>query len=145
MSYANRKQMSSNRTASIIVVALLHVVLGWALVTGLAYNVVKKAAEDMKAFDVSEPPPPPEAPPPPPPKQEAPPPPVVAPPAIVQIAPPTQSVVTVPNPPPYIPPVTKVATPPPPPPVKQSAARGKLTLTMFNYVTAVWGDASATR
>ena len=128
MSYANRKQMSSNRTASIIVVALLHVVLGYALVSGLAYNVIKKSAEDLKAFDVSEPPPPPEAPPPPPPKQEAPPPPVVAPPAIVQIAPPSQTVVSVPNPPPYIPPVTKVATPPPPPPVKQSAAKAKGTL-----------------
>lgn len=28
---------------------------------------------------------------------------------------------------------------------KQSAARGKLTLTMFNYVTAVWGDAAICR
>ncbi len=129
MSYANRKQMSSNRTASIIVVALLHVVLGWALVTGLAYNVVKKAAEDLKTFDVSEPPPPPEAPPPPPPKQEVLPPPVVTPPAIVNIAPPTQAVImSVPTPPPYIAPITKVATPPPPPPVKQSAARAKGSL-----------------
>ena len=129
MSYANRKQMSSNRTAAIIVVALLHVVLGWALVTGLAYNVVKKAAEDLKTFDVTDPPPPPETPPPPPPKQEAPPPPVVTPPAIVQIAPPTQAVIrSVPTPPPYNAPITKVATPPPPPPVKQSAARAKGSL-----------------
>ena len=57
MSYANRKQMGSNRTAGIIVVALIHVALGYALVTGLAYNVVKKAAEDLKTFDVNEPPP----------------------------------------------------------------------------------------
>ena len=67
MSYAQRKQMSSNRTVAIIIVALIHVALGYALVTGLAYNVVKKAAEDLKTFDVEEePPPPPDEPPPPP-------------------------------------------------------------------------------
>ena len=66
MSYANRKQMGSNRTVAIIIVALIHVVLGYALVTGLAYNVLKKAADDLKTFDVEdEPPPPPEEPPPP--------------------------------------------------------------------------------
>ena len=58
MSYANRKQMSSNRTAAIIIVALIHIALGYALVTGLAYNVIKKAAEDLKTFDVEEEPPP---------------------------------------------------------------------------------------
>ena len=61
MSYANRKQMSSNRTAAIIIVALIHVALGYALVSGLAYNVVKKAAEDLKTFDVEDEPPPPPA------------------------------------------------------------------------------------
>ena len=66
MSYAQRKQMSSNRTAAIIVVGLLHVALGYALVTGLAYNVAKKAMEDLKTFDVTEEPPPPEEKPPPP-------------------------------------------------------------------------------
>jgi len=54
MSYANRKQMSSNRTAAIIIVALIHIALGYALVTGLAYNVLKKAAEDLKTFDVED-------------------------------------------------------------------------------------------
>ena len=43
--------MSSNRTAAIIIVALIHIALGYALVTGLAYNVIKKAAEDLKTFD----------------------------------------------------------------------------------------------
>ena len=72
MSYANRKQMSSNRTAAIVIVALIHVALGYALVSGLAYNVVKKAAEDLKTFDVEdEPPPPPEEPPPPPEQTDA--------------------------------------------------------------------------
>jgi protein TonB len=84
MSYANRKQMSSNRTAAIVIVALIHIALGYALVTGLAYNVIKKAAEDLKTFDVEEePPPPPEEPPPPPDQNTPPPPQIVAPPSIV--------------------------------------------------------------
>ena len=78
MSYARRNQMSSNRTAAIIIVALIHIALGYALVTGLAYNVIKKAAEDLKTFDVEEEPPPP-------PEQNTPPPPqIVAPPSIIQ-------------------------------------------------------------
>jgi len=85
MSYANRKQISSNRTAAIIIVALIHIALGYALVTGLAYNVLKKAAEDLKTFDVEEePPPPPEEPPPPPDQNTPPPPQIVAPPSIIQ-------------------------------------------------------------
>ena len=78
MSYAQRKQMSSNRIMAIIVVALIHVALGYVLVTGLAYNVGKKMIEDLKTFDVEdEPPPPPDEPPPPPEQIPDTPPPVV--------------------------------------------------------------------
>jgi periplasmic protein TonB len=133
MSYANRKQMSSNRTAAIIIVALIHIALGYALVTGLAYNVIKKAAEDLKTFDVEdEPPPPPEEPPPPPEENTPPPPQVVAPPPIVRtntVAPPIIS--TPVAPPPVITPVARPAPPappaPPPPRVSQAAkAKGNL-------------------
>ena len=110
MSYANRKQMSSNRTVAIIVVALIHVVLGYGLVTGLAYSVIKQAAEDLKTFDVEEEPPPPPDEPPPPPDAAPPPPQVAAPPPLVRIdspAPPIQTIQTLnPNPP-----VTVVARP----------------------------------
>lgn len=132
MSYADRKQMSSNRTAAIIIVALIHVALGYALVTGLAYDVVKKAAEDLKTFDVEEePPPPPEEEPPPPEEtpQETPPPPVAAPPPLVRTPVQESPVQATPNPPPN-PPITPRATPappappapppPPPPPVQRS-------------------------
>lgn len=139
MSYANRKQMSSNRIAAIIIVALIHVGLGYALVTGLAYNVIKQAAEDLKTFDVEdEPPPPPEEPPPPPEQTETPPPPqVVAPPPIVRtntVAPPV--IATPVAPPPVITPVARPAPPappaPPPPRVSQAAkARGNL-LSLFS-------------
>lgn len=133
MAYANRKQMSSNRTASIIVVALLHVVLGYALVTGLAYNVIKNAASDLKTFDVTEPPPPPEEKPPPPDKPNTPPPPqVVAPPPMVrmtQVISPVQTVSIAP--PPVITPTARPAPPAPPappPPVKRESAKAKGSL-----------------
>lgn len=132
MSYAQRREMGSNRTIAIIIVALLHVVLGYALVSGLAYNVVKKAAEDLKTFNVEEePPPPPEEPPPPPPEQvqvETPPP-VVAPPPIVRtntLPPPVTTTRTAP--PPVITPTAPVAPPappaPPPPRIEPVRAKG---------------------
>lgn len=113
---------------SIGLVVLLHALIGYAFITGLAYNVIKKAASDLKTVDIKDQPPPPEQkPPPPPPDQKVEPPPVVAPPPVVQvqsIAPPT--VVTVPTPPPVVihetaPP----ASPPPPRPVVSQAAGAK--------------------
>jgi protein TonB len=117
MSYANRKQMSSNRTAAIVVVALIHILLGYALVSGLAYNVVKQAAEDLKTFDVEEEPPPPEEEPPPPEEtpQETPPPPIASPPPLVRVPQIESPVQATPNPPPVVP-ITPRATPAPPAP-----------------------------
>ena len=135
MSYANRKEMGSNRTVSIIIVALIHVVLGYALVSGLAYNVVKQAAEDLKTFDVEdEPPPPPEEPPPPPEDSPLPPPPQVsAPPPLVRTITQAPMIQTTPNIQPVI--ITPRATPappappaPPPPPRKVQTARAKGSL-----------------
>jgi protein TonB len=134
MSYANRKQMSSNRPAAIVIVALIHIALGYALVTGLAYNVIKKAAEDLKTFDVEdEPPPPEEEPPPPPEKTETPPPPqVVAPPPIVRtnVAPPPIVSTPVAPPPVITPRATPAppAPPAPPPPRVSQAAKAKANL-----------------
>jgi len=133
MSYANRNQMSSNRTAAIVIVALIHLALGYALVTGLAYNVIKKAAEDLKTFDVEdEPPPPPEEPPPPPEENVPPPPQVVAPPPIVRTNTVAPAIISTPvAPPPVITPRAEPAPPappaPPPPRVSQ-AAKAKANL-----------------
>jgi periplasmic protein TonB len=129
MSYAQKTQMSSNRIIAIVVVALIHVGLGYVLVTGLAYNVGKKMIEDLKTFDVEdEPPPPPDEPPPPPEQIPDQPPPVVAPPPIVRTntAPPPV-VITPVAPPPQI----TVAPPPPPAPppprrIEPAKARGSL-------------------
>lgn len=138
MAYADRK-MSSNRVTSLVIVALIHALLGYAFVTGLAYNVVKKVNKDLNVFDVEEEPPPPEEePPPPPPDQPVQPPPMVTPPPIVRMnTPPPQMVTQREIPPTYVPtytappapPAPVVAPPPPPPPpppaVKQQAARAR--------------------
>lgn len=138
MSYANRKEISSNRTVSIIVVALIHIGLGYALVTGLAYNVVKKAAEDLKTFDVEdEPPPPPDEPPPPEDSPTPPPPQVVAPPPLVRIDTVAPPIVSTPvAPPPIITPRAAPAPPAPPAPprpVVSQAAKARANLaTLFS-------------
>jgi len=134
MSYAERKQMSSNRVVAIIVVALIHLLLGYALVTGLAYNVAKKMAEDLKTFDVEdEPPPPPDEPPPPPEQVPETPPPMVAPPPIVRtntVAPPM--IVTPVAPPPQI----TVAPPrPPAPPPPRTIEPAKARANLASYVS----------
>ncbi|MFL6733249.1 MAG: energy transducer TonB [Sphingomicrobium sp.] len=118
--------MGSNRTGAIIVVALIHILLGYALVSGLAMSVGKKVVEDLKTFDVEEEPPPPEEEPPPPEQQsETPPPPqVAAPPPLVRTPVQESPVQATPNPPPFVPtPVARPAPPAPPappPPVKRS-------------------------
>ena len=63
MSYAQKKEFSGNRTVAIIFVAIIQLALGYAIVTGLAFNVIKKTVQDLKTFDVEEPPPPPHSPP----------------------------------------------------------------------------------
>ena len=123
MAYADQS-MSTRKVVSIGLVVILHAALGYAFITGLAYNVVKKVAQDLKVVDVQDQPPPPEQkPPPPPPEQKFEPPPIVAPPPIVQtptiVAPP---IVTAPVAPPVIHQEAPPAPPPPPPPVISQAA-----------------------
>ena len=127
MAYADQPTMTPRKAVSIGLVVLLHVILGYAFVTGLAFNVIKKAAQDLKVVDIKDQPPPPEQKPPPPPPQQTnvPPPPIVAPPPLVQtptLAPP---VMTVPTPPPVAPPITVSAPPAPPVPVISQAAQAK--------------------
>ena len=124
MAYADQK-MSGSRVVALIIVALIHVALGYAFVTGLAYQFVKKAQEELKTFEVDEPPPPPEEePPPPPPDQPVQPPPVVAPPPIVRSnTPPPVIINTVPLPPPVAPPIVIPPAPPPPPPAPPRVAK----------------------
>ena len=82
MSYLDQG-MSPSKMWAIVIVALIHVLLGFAFVTGFANEFIKKATKDLDVFEVEEPPPPEEEPPPP---EEVEPvaPEVVTPPAIVQ-------------------------------------------------------------
>jgi len=122
MAYADQ-QMSGSRIFAIVIVALIHIALGYALVTGLAYSAFKKAVERVTTVDIEEPPPEEEEPPPPPPDEVAPPP-IVAPPPPVNINPSPPQFETVTTPPPPAPVIPRAAPPAPPPPPAPSKARG---------------------
>jgi protein TonB len=63
---AQAKQDNRDRVKSAIGVAAFHALLGYAFITGLGFDVVREASEQLKMFDVTEelPPPPVEPPPP---------------------------------------------------------------------------------
>lgn len=112
MAYADQNQMSTSRMVSIGLVVLLHVGVGYALVTGLAYDATKAVFEDLKTFDVEEETPEePEEPPPPPEKLDIPPPPKVTIPPPVNVTP----VISTNMQPVTITPTAAPAPPPPPP------------------------------
>lgn len=115
MAYADQS-MSGNKIAALIVVALLHVVLAYALVTGLAYQGVKKVIQRVTTVNIEEEVKKEEEPPPPPPKTEAPPPPPVAPPPKINVAIAPPRIETVTTPPPPAPAIVLAVTPTPPPP-----------------------------
>ncbi len=120
MAYADQG-MSRNRMIALAIVAVLHVIIGYALITGLALQVVKAIVKPLETVNVKEEAPPPEEPPPPPPKDvEIPP--YVPPPevSIAQTAAPTittQTTVAAPQPPVFTPP----APPAPPAPAPTAA------------------------
>ena len=113
MSYVDQG-MTPGRIWSIVLVAILHALLGYAFVTGLAYKFVKQAAEDLKTFEVQEEAPPPEEPPPEQPKATPPPPPITSPPPLVNV--PVRPSPVVIQPPVQVQPPPQITTPPPPPP-----------------------------
>ncbi len=121
MAYADQDGMSTNRLVSIIIVILLHAFLGYALVTGLAYDAVIAIKEKMTVVDVKEEEPPEEEEPPPEPEKQIEPP-VVSPPPLVKTVTPPAMIRTVDTAPPTAPIVPTAAppappAPPPPPPV----------------------------
>lgn len=119
MAYADQ-EVSGNKIAAFVVVALLHLALGYALVTGLAYEGFKQVVKKVTTVDIKKDEPKKE--PPPPPKKMAAAPPIVVPPPMVKdlsSAPPPQDFTTSPQPPPppALPPAPPgpAAAPPPPP------------------------------
>lgn len=115
MAYADQ-EVSGNRIAAFVIVALLHVALGYALVTGLAYEGVKQLVKKVTTVDIKKDEPKKE---PPPPKKVEAAPPIVAPPPkmnIATVSPPVEIVQTVPPPAPppvYVAPPAPAVAPPP--------------------------------
>ncbi|MDP3906370.1 energy transducer TonB [Novosphingobium sp.] len=125
MAYADQ-EMSGNKVTAFVIVALIHVVVGYALVTGLAYEGIRQVVKKVTTVDIKKEEPKKEEPPPPP-KQQAAPPPIVAPPPKINVSvapPPITTVVTAPPPPPVIVPVLAPPAPvaPPPPRVQPKSA-----------------------
>ena len=83
MDYMEQQRSWGNHAPSIALVAILHLAIGYALVTGLARKVVEvlKAPIETKIIEEIKKPPP-DTPPPPPPKLATPPPPFIPPPEI---------------------------------------------------------------
>src|SRR4051812_10238857 len=129
MDYARQKRDPTKHAIGIVFVVAVHVIVIWALLTGLARKAVEVIKKPLTATIIEEikaPPPPPPPPPPKrivePPKVQAPepyvPPPDIPPPA--PVAPPViTSVAPTPPPQPYViapPPPAPVEAPPAPPP-----------------------------
>ena len=126
MAYADQ-EMSGNKIAAFVVVALLHLALGYALVTGLAYEGFKQVMKKVTTVDIKKDEPKKEEKPPPPKKEAAPPPIVVPPPMVnVNMRPPPLETTPVPMPPPPIQQLPIQAPPapaaPPPPRIQPKKA-----------------------
>jgi periplasmic protein TonB len=106
MAYADQS-MSGNKITALVIVAIIHIVVGYALVTGLAYEAAKKVVQKVTTIDIEEEVKKEEPPPPPPKKLDVPPPPVkiVVPPTKIDIAPPKAPPMD----------TTPIPIPPPPP------------------------------
>jgi protein TonB len=120
MAYADQ-EMSGNRIAAFVLVALLHLALGYALVTGLAYEGFKAVVKKVTTVDIKKDEPKKEEKPPPP-KKDVTPPPIVVPPPKINLSPPQNNIETVDRAPPvqptqtYVPLATQTAVAPTPTP-----------------------------
>ena len=138
LDYAQQQRNPGRHVTGITVVVLLHLLLGWALVSGLARKVIEvvKAPIETKIIEEVKPPPPPPPENLPPPPKTAPPPPSFVPPPEVDIKPPptpaptitTTQVVPPPAPPVTIapPPAPVVVAAPPAPPAAPARVAPKL-------------------
>jgi protein TonB len=107
--------MSRNRMMAFGAVALLHVFLGYAFVTGLALKAVKAIVQPLESVNIKEEAPPPDEPPPPPPKEVEIPPFVPPPEVSIQIDTPVNTITTQTTTQQTTPPVVAPPAPPAPP------------------------------
>lgn len=152
MNFAER-QDPGRRAIGIGVVVAVHVLVVWALLTGLGKKVIEviRAPIETKVIEeVKPPPPPPEIVVPPPPRLEAPPPPFIPPPEIQIATPPPPAptiTATTPTPPPApvaMTPVPAPVAPTPAPPAPAPAAPVSAAVVCANYAT-VMGDVAYPR
>lgn len=126
MSYVEPRD-SGRRITGMVAVVAFHIVLGYALVEGLARKIVEVVRSPLDTKIIEEvKPPPPDKPPPPPPKLVTPPPPYIPPPDIQIQSPvtgPTITAVTQVKPVEPVPPPARPAPPPPPPPKPREPVR----------------------
>lgn len=124
MDFAQQQRSPAKHAVGFGIVIVMHILLGWALVSGLARKVVEviKAPIETKIIEEVKPPPPPPENLPPPPKFAPPPPSFVPPPEVVVAPPPAPAptITTTPIVPPPAPPV--VLAPPAPAPVEAPPA-----------------------
>jgi len=119
LNYAEQQRNPTKHVVGLGVVIVMHIILGWALLNGLArrvVEVVKGPIETKIIEEVKPPPPPPPENLPPPPKLPPPPPAFMPPPEVqIQTPPPAPAITVQTVPPPPAPPVT-IAPPPAPEP-----------------------------
>jgi periplasmic protein TonB len=118
MAYTDQKT-SGNRVTALVIVGLIHVVLGYGLVTGLAFEGFKEVKKRLTTIDIEEEEP--EVEPPPPPEVKEVLKPAFVPPPAIELPTPAPP----PAPPPEPPPPPLTAAPPPPPPPKPTPAQPK--------------------
>lgn len=122
MDYAARQRNPGRHLVGIGLVVLLHVVLIYALITGLATKVIQVVKSPIETKIIKEvKPPPPEAPPPPPPKLAQPPPPYIPPPEVHVATPPPQNTITA---------ISREKHPPPPPPRREPVPKGPVAFNL---------------
>jgi protein TonB len=124
--FAEQQRKPGKHLVALSVVAVLHILLGYALVNGLATKVVEviKGPIETKIIEEVKPPPPPPENLPPPPKFQPPPPSFVPPPEVVVNPPPQMAptITTTQEPPPVVAPVRIAPVAPEAPPVTSARA-----------------------
>jgi protein TonB len=145
MDYAQQQRQPGKHATGITVVIILHVVVGYALVSGLARKAIEVIKQPMttKVIEEQKKPPPPDTPPPPPPKLVQIIPTFVPPPEVQISSPVVQAVISNPTPiapPVYAPPKPVVAAPPAPPSVGTACPNSQQIRTEIKYPAAARKD-----
>jgi periplasmic protein TonB len=133
LNYAEQQRNPGKHAVGIGIVIVMHILLGWALVNGLARTVIEviKGPIETKIIEETKPPPPPPENLPPPPKFAPPPPSFVPPPEVVITPPPTPAptITVTPVAPPPAPVVIAPTAPAPPAPPAPPAVAAVAAIT----------------